>query len=83
MRVVRLLNDIEGLLGGKGQQIGKFLLIADYTVGRDRWRQYSIPPVDLNVSRSDRECRFFYKIDPNGITFTMRVISLCLEYAKV
>ncbi|NNV20521.1 hypothetical protein EHE22_08800 [Ochrobactrum pseudogrignonense] len=32
-------------------------------------RQYSIPPVDPNVSRSGRECRFFYKIDPNGITF--------------
>ena len=32
-------------------------------------RQYSIPPVDPTVSRSGRECRFYYKIDPNGITF--------------
>lgn len=32
-------------------------------------RQYSIPPVDPNVSRSGRECRFFYKIDAGGITF--------------
>jgi len=30
---------------------------------------YSIPPVDPNVSRSGRECRFYYKIDTNGITF--------------
>lgn len=31
--------------------------------------EYSIPPVDPNVSRSGRECRFYYKIDANGITF--------------
>lgn len=33
-------------------------------------RQYSIPPVDPTVSRSGLECRFYYKIDANGITFT-------------
>lgn len=31
--------------------------------------EYSIPPVDPTVSRSGKECRFFYKIDANGITF--------------
>ncbi len=30
---------------------------------------YSIPPVDPTVSRSGRECRFYYKIDESGITF--------------
>lgn len=31
--------------------------------------EYSIPPVDPSVSRSGKECRFYYRIDPNGITF--------------
>jgi len=43
-------------------------MFLDAILRYDGW-QYSIPPVDPTVSRSGRECRFYYKIDANGITF--------------